>query len=74
MPQLHLYVTDDEAEVVKNRAEASGKSVSAFLADLVRREVAGDWPEGFFDRVAGGWKGDPLKRPKQGRPEKRGSL
>jgi hypothetical protein len=41
------------------------------LADLVTSEVAGDWPDDFFEEVVGGWKGDPLQRPKQGHLERR---
>jgi hypothetical protein len=67
MPQLHLYV----AETAKARAKAAGKSLSSYLADLVVNEVAGDWPEDFFEEVVGGWKSDPLERPKQGRIERR---
>jgi len=71
MPQLHLYVPDEVAETAKARAKAAGKSLSSYLADLVISEVAGEWPEGFFEEVAGGWKGETLERPKQGRPERR---
>jgi hypothetical protein len=60
MPQLHLYVPDEVAETAKARAKAAGKSLSAYLADLVVNEVAGDWPEDFFQKVVGGWKGDPI--------------
>jgi hypothetical protein len=74
MPQLHLYVPDDVAETAKSRAKAAGKSLSSYLADLVVREVAGDWPEGFFDEVVGGWKGEPLERPDQGQFENREPL
>ena len=71
MPQLHLYVPDAVAEAAKAKARAAGKSLSSYLADLVTSDVAGDWPEDFFDEVVGGWKGAPLERPKQGRPERR---
>ena len=74
MPQLHLYVPDDVAETAKSRAKAAGKSLSSYLADLVVREVAGDWPEGFFEEVVGGWKGELLERPDQGEFEKREPL
>ena len=66
MPQLHLYVPDEIAETPKARARAAGKSLSSYLADLVVREVASEWPEGFFEEVVGGWKGKPLKRSKTG--------
>jgi hypothetical protein len=74
MPQLHLYVPDDVAETAKARAKAAGKSLSSYLADLVVAEVAGDWPEGFFERVVGGWKGEPLERPDQVQVETRDPL
>jgi len=73
MPQLHLYVPDDVAETAKSRAKAAGKSLSSYLADLVISEVAGEWPERFFEEVVGGWKGD-LERPEQGQFEKREPL
>jgi len=67
MPQLHIYVPDEVAETAKARAKAAGKSLSSYLSDLVVNEVAGEWPDGFFEEVAGGWRGEPLQRPKQGR-------
>ena len=74
MPQLHIYVPDNVASVVRERARARGKTVSGYLAELVVREVASDWPEGYFDEVVGGWKGPPLRRPAQGRFERREKL
>ena len=56
------------------RARAAGKSLSSYLAGLVVHEVAGEWPEGFFEEIVGGWKGEPLQRPKQGRAERRDRL
>ena len=71
MPQLHLYVPDEIAEAARAKAKASGKSLSAYLADVVTNEVAGDWSEDFFETIVGGWKGEPLERPKQGRTDRR---
>jgi hypothetical protein len=65
MPQLHLYVPDDLASEIARRAEARGLSVSRFLAEVVRQEIATGWPEGFFEEVLGGWRGEPLERPQQ---------
>jgi hypothetical protein len=65
MTKLHLSIPKDVAEMAKSRAKAAGKSLSSYVADLVRRDVAGDWPEGFFEEVVGGWKGE-LERPEQG--------
>ena len=71
MPQLHLYVPDEVAEQVRRRAEASGQSVSRYLAEIVRRDVSRDWPVDFFERIVGGWQGPRLRRPRQGRLERR---
>ncbi len=74
MPQLHVYVPKDVAEAVRRRADAIGVSISSYLGQLVRREVGGGWPEGWFDEVVGGWKGDPMQRPEQGTYELRDEL
>lgn len=74
MPQLHLYLQEEIASLVRQRARARRLTVSGYLAELVRREVASGWPEGFFDDVVGGWAGGPLRRPRQGRLEKRDAL
>ncbi len=74
MPQLHLYVADEVASLVRQRARARRMTVSGYLADLVRREVDSGWPAGFFDDVVGGWTGKPLRRPRPGRFERRERL
>lgn len=74
MPQLHLYVPDTTAQLLKSRAEERGMSLSGYLAEVVGREVGDEeWPEGFFEGVLGGWEGD-LERPPQGFYEARESL
>jgi len=65
MPQMHLYVPQNIAQEVKRRATGKGVSTSRYLADLVKREVADEWPAGFFEEVIGGWVGEPLERPEQ---------
>ena len=74
MPQLHLYVSDELARQVRERARSKGVPVSRYLGDLVQREVLRDWPEGWFDRVVGGWRGEPLVRPEQQEAEVRDPL
>lgn len=74
MPQLHLYVSDELAARIRDRAARERTSVSRYLADVVKREVEGGWPEGFFEEVAGGWEGEPLVRPPQGESEPREPL
>jgi hypothetical protein len=71
MPQLHFYVPDELAEKIRQEAQAADMSVSRYLANLVKREVASEWPEGFFEEVVGGWIGEPLQRPLQGEFEHR---
>ena len=71
MPQLHFYVSDEIAERVRQRAEANHMSVSKYLATLVKKEAGSGWPDGYFERVVGGWKGESLKRPPQGEFEER---
>ena len=63
MTRLTFYVSDDVAAAVKSRAKSQGLSLSSYLAQLVRDDVAGQWPAGFFDEVVGGWRGQPLRRP-----------
>lgn len=74
MPQLHLYVNDDLAAEIGRRAEAAGMSVSRFLAMLVRERARSGWPDGWFEHVPGGWQGEPLERPPQGKVEARETL
>ncbi len=71
MPQLHFYVPEPTAEELRKQARSRGVSLSRYLADLVQRELPSRWPDGFFEKVAGGWKGTPLDRPTQGSYEER---
>jgi hypothetical protein len=47
MPQLHCYVPETTARQVQRQAARAGLSVSAYLAELVKRDVDAGWPEGF---------------------------
>ncbi len=58
MPQLHLYVPNDVAARLRERARANNMSLSKYLAEVVARETGTGWPEGFFDDVVGSWVGD----------------
>ncbi len=69
MPQLHLYVNDDLAADIKRRAHEKGISVSRFLALMIRERTSCGWPEDYFDRIPGGWRGEPLEREPQGKLE-----
>ena len=74
MAQLHFYVPESVAQELRQRAPAQGLALSSYLARLVRGEVDQAWPKGYFERVVGGWKGRPLKRPPQEAYEKRERL
>lgn len=59
MPQLHLYVPEKTAEVLRRKARERGRSLSEYLAEIVVKEVSEeDWPEGFFEEVLGNWEGE----------------
>jgi hypothetical protein len=64
MPQLHCYVPEPVARKLHERAEAAGQSASRYIAELIRRDVGGSWPEGYFEQVVGAWQGS-LVRPNQ---------
>ncbi len=70
MAQLHCYLPDDVAEQLHKKAKHAHLSVSKYLANLVKKEIDKQWPEGYFD-IFGSWEGKPLKRSDQGEYEKR---
>lgn len=58
MPQLHLYVPEEVAVRLRERAKAQGLSLSKYLAEVVAKEVVGGWPVGYFESVVGSWRGE----------------
>jgi len=70
MAQLHFYIPDSVAESVKAKAEHAHLSVSKYLAELVKREVANQWSENYFDNF-GQWEGETLQGPVQDALEQR---
>jgi hypothetical protein len=58
MPQLHLYVPDEVARRLRQQARARKLTLSRYLAEIVEREIAGGWPDGYFEDVVGSWDGD----------------
>ena len=74
MTRLHLDIPDEVADELSRRAAESGLSVAEYLSKLVEQQPNDDWPEGFFEDVAGGWRGEPLERPEEGDLEERKAL
>lgn len=76
MSQLHFYVPDEIEQELRNAAERAGLPISRYLAELMKREMAEppQWPEGYFEKMFGGWQGEPLERPPQEDYEQRGEL
>ena len=70
MAQLHFYIPDSIADKIKIKVEHSHLSVSKYLAELAKREVTNEWPEGYFEKL-GKWEGETLQRPSQGTVEQR---
>lgn len=65
MAQLNVYVPDELEEKIKLVAQQEGKSVSSFLADLVREKFAPKvWKKDFL-KTLGKWEGDTpdIERP-----------
>jgi hypothetical protein len=63
MPQLHLYLSQAQADEVRRRAELRGLSTSAFLAEVVKAQIDDCWPEGYLEEVIGATAEFPLERP-----------
>jgi hypothetical protein len=74
MPQLHFYVPENVAKDLRRRAHRRGVPLSRFIAEVVRKDSDKGWPPGYFERVIGGWKGDPPVRPPQGDFDRREEL
>jgi hypothetical protein len=74
MLRLDVEFPEEIAAELQRLAETRGMSVSRFLEELVEREIGRKWPEGFFQEVVGGWKGEPLERASQSPPEIRDRL
>ncbi|HKV07449.1 MAG TPA: hypothetical protein VJ725_04865 [Thermoanaerobaculia bacterium] len=77
MTRFQIELPDDMAVELQRRAEGEGITVSRLIVDLLQGdagEAVNAWPEGFFERVAGAWQGEPLERPSQPYFEERDKL
>ena len=57
MPQLAIYIDDNLSKKLIKAVEASGKSRSKWIADLIQTKLEDEWPEDFFE-LAGSWEGE----------------
>lgn len=74
MAQLHCYLPEDEAQSLRLRAKRAGMSVSRYLAELARKDLVAEWPEGYFERLFGDPDIAPIERGDQGSFENRARL
>lgn len=70
MPQLHFYVPQAVAEQIKQRAAKARQPMSRYIADLVMRDAAQGWPEGYFESLTGAPE-DAIPYEPSGQPEER---
>ena len=73
MPQLHCYVPEDLAKQVQEKANQAHLSSSKYLALLIKKDIAKQWPNDYFD-LYGSWQGEALERADQGEVEERDEL
>lgn len=68
MAQLTIYLPEDLIQEARKRASKEEQSVSAWIAELVRRETTGKaWPKSFVDLLTHG--GGDLVEPDDPPPE-----
>lgn len=50
MPQLSLYITDENLRTLRERASEEGVSLSKYTNDLIKNDADNHgWPVGFWD-------------------------
>ncbi len=57
MPQLAIYIDDNLSKKLNKIIKVSGKSLSKWVADLIKAKLKDEWPEDFF-KLAGSWEGE----------------
>lgn len=68
MSQLNLYLPDSLGKVLRQKAKKKKLSLSALVAELVKKGLGFDhdstqtdpngWPKNFFNKVGGSWQGE----------------
>ena len=50
MPQLSLYVSDENLAILRERAQRAGMSMSKYASRLIEQDAQNaGWPQGFWD-------------------------
>jgi len=70
MPQLSLYVTQDQLLKIENEAHAEKMSLSKWVVNKIMERIEPHYPEGWAD-LFGSVSDDTFKRPVQPRVEVR---
>lgn len=60
MAQITLYLDDETQALVERRARASGLSKSRWVAELIGKHAAHEWPQACLD-LAGKFPDFPLR-------------
>jgi hypothetical protein len=58
MSQLNFYVPDDIEKKIRAAAQKEGKSISAYLAEIVRTHFPERESKKYFSQFFGQWKGE----------------
>ena len=62
MAQMHFYVPDDFARLIRRRAKQARMPVSRYLVQLIRNQIGSGWPDDYFEEVYGRWQGSESER------------
>lgn len=58
MSQLNFYVSGEIEERIRQEAKRKGKTISSFLADLIKSHFAKNPEEKHFQKFYGKWQGE----------------
>lgn len=65
MPQLHFSVSNATAQALAEEAKRADLSISAYLAQVLTRQLPTTWPTGYLAAVVGCCHEAPLPDPEE---------